>query len=103
MNTCDGKQVKCFVIAGEDKQFYCAIAIIEGGEVVVYSDKVNKPVAVCYAWADNPVCNLVNLEGLPAIHSERINGKLLLRNISDNLKCKQINIKKHISITDIFC
>jgi sialate O-acetylesterase len=41
--------------------------MIEGGEVVVYSDKVNKPVAVCYTWADNPVCNLINSEGLPAV------------------------------------
>ncbi len=100
MNTCDGKQVKCFVIAGEDKQFYWAIAIIEGGEVVVYSDKVNKLVAVCYAWTDNPVCNLVNFEGLPVIPSEQINGKVLLRNKHDNLKYQQINIKRYINSAD---
>ncbi|MDD4969409.1 MAG: hypothetical protein PHT07_08270 [Paludibacter sp.] len=34
---------------------------------MVYSDKVSIPVAVRYAWADNPVCNLVNSEGLPAV------------------------------------
>jgi len=50
-----------------DKQFYWAKAIIKGNDVVVYSDKVSEPVAVRYAWADNPVCNLVNSEGLPAV------------------------------------
>jgi sialate O-acetylesterase len=34
--------------------------------VVVWSDKVPEPVAVRYAWADNPVCNLYNKAGLPA-------------------------------------
>lgn len=67
LKTCDGKEVAGFAIAGEDKQFYWAKATIEGGEVVVYSNKVSKPVAVRYAWANNPVCNLVNSEGLPAM------------------------------------
>jgi sialate O-acetylesterase len=62
-----GKEITGFAIAGKDKQFYWAKAIIEGNEVVVYADKVTEPEAVRYAWADNPVCNLVNSEGLPAI------------------------------------
>lgn len=66
-STKDGKEVRGFAIAGKDKQFYWAKATIEGNEVVVYSDKVAEPVAVRYAWADNPECNLVNSEGLPAI------------------------------------
>ena len=33
--------------------------------MVVWSDKVPKPVAVRYAWATNPVCNLYNSEELP--------------------------------------
>jgi sialate O-acetylesterase len=41
-------------------------AIIEGDSVVVWSDEVPSPVAARYAWADNPVCNLYNEEGLPA-------------------------------------
>ena len=40
--------------------------MIEGDEVVVSSDEVAFPVAVRYAWANNPVCNLYNGAGLPA-------------------------------------
>jgi len=40
---------------------------IEDNTVVVYSEKINNPVAVRYAWADNPEdANLYNKEGLPA-------------------------------------
>ena len=55
-----------FAIAGEDRQFHWAQATIEGNEVVVKSDEVSAPVAVRYAWADNPACNLYNGSGLPA-------------------------------------
>jgi sialate O-acetylesterase len=34
--------------------------------VVVSSDQVSAPVAVRYDWADNPIGNFVNKEGLPA-------------------------------------
>ncbi|HEY8938353.1 MAG TPA: sialate O-acetylesterase [Cyclobacteriaceae bacterium] len=67
LSTKDGKEVTGFAIAGKDKQFYWAKAIIEGNEIIVYSDKVAGPVAVRYAWADNPECNLINSEHLPAI------------------------------------
>jgi sialate O-acetylesterase len=55
-----------FSIAGEDRTFYFAQAKIDGDTVVVSSPKVPKPVAVRYAWATNPVCNLVNAESFPA-------------------------------------
>ena len=55
-----------FSIAGEDKKFYWAEARIEGDGVVVSSEQVVNPVAVRYAWANNPDCNLYNKEGLPA-------------------------------------
>jgi len=55
-----------FAIAGDDKKFVWADAKIEGDTVVVTSDKVAKPVAVRYAWGNNPICNLYNKEGLPA-------------------------------------
>lgn len=55
-----------FVIAGEDKQWKPAQARIEGDQVVVSSPEVEKPVAVRYAWADNPDCNLQNGADLPA-------------------------------------
>ncbi|MBN2274416.1 MAG: beta galactosidase jelly roll domain-containing protein [Bacteroidales bacterium] len=59
--------LKGFAIAGADKQFIWAKAYIEGNRVIVTSDKIDKPVAVRYAWADNPDdANLYNKEGLPA-------------------------------------
>ncbi len=58
--------LKGFAIAGVDKKFYWAKAQIVGGKVYVSSDKVKDPVAVRYAWGDNPECNLYNKAGLPA-------------------------------------
>jgi sialate O-acetylesterase len=58
--------LKGFALAGADKKFVWADAKIEGDTVVVWSDKVAQPVAVRYAWADNPICNLYNKAGLPA-------------------------------------
>lgn len=64
--TSDGEAVKGFAIAGEDRKFVWADAVIRGRRVVVSSPEVPNPVAVRYAWAINPVCNLVNGKGLPA-------------------------------------
>jgi sialate O-acetylesterase len=62
-----GGELKHFAIAGPDKKFVWARAKIKGDKVVVWSDKVTRPVAVRYAWADNPEgANLYNKEGLPA-------------------------------------
>jgi sialate O-acetylesterase len=61
-----GGLLKGFAIAGADRKFVWADAKIEGDTVVVSSEKVAEPVAVRYAWANNPVCNLYNAEGLPA-------------------------------------
>jgi len=58
--------LKGFAVAGEDKKSVWADAKIEGGKVVVSSEQVAAPVSVRYAWADNPICNLYNKEGLPA-------------------------------------
>jgi sialate O-acetylesterase len=56
-----------FQIAAEDKQWHWAKAYIENDKVIVHSENVQKPVAVRYAWADNPEeANLYNVEGLPA-------------------------------------
>lgn len=60
-------RVKGFSIAGEDNIFHCATATIKGSVVTILSPKVSKPKAVRYGWADNPVCNLYNRVGLPAI------------------------------------
>jgi len=61
-----GGPLKGFAIAGADRKFVWADAKVVGDTVVVSSDKVSEQVAVRYAWADNPVCNLYNKEGLPA-------------------------------------
>jgi len=58
--------LKGFAIAGADRKFVWADAKINGDNIVVSSGEVSAPVAVRYAWADNPVCNLYNEEGLPA-------------------------------------
>ncbi len=55
-----------FSIAGEDKKFVWATATIDGDSVIVSSPDVKNPVAVRYAWANNPVCNLYNRGKLPA-------------------------------------
>jgi len=61
-----GKQLKGFAIAGADKKFVWAKAKIDGNDVIVWNSKIKNPVAVRYAWAANPVCNLYNGAGLPA-------------------------------------
>lgn len=56
-----------FAIAGEDKKWVWANAVIDGQTVVCSSLEVPKPLAVRYAFAQNPEgCNLYNNEGLPA-------------------------------------
>lgn len=64
--TPDGSDLRGFAIAGVDHRFHWAEARVDGRSVVVSSPEVPFPVAVRYAWADNPVCNLYNGEGLPA-------------------------------------
>lgn len=62
-----GGPLKGFAIAGPDKHFVWADAVVEGSEVVVQSKLVKAPFAVRYAWADNPAdADLYNKEGLPA-------------------------------------
>lgn len=61
-----GEPLAGFGIAGKDRRFVDAAAIVEEDEIVVSSERVSSPVAVRYAWGDSPVCNLVNRDGLPA-------------------------------------
>ncbi|HYE31053.1 MAG TPA: sialate O-acetylesterase [Methylomirabilota bacterium] len=59
--------LKSFAIAGPDKKFVWAKARLEGKDkVIVSADAVSEPTAVRYGWADFPVVNLFNKEGLPA-------------------------------------
>ena len=66
LKTNDGQPVTGFAIAGPDHVWHWATAKIDGNSVIVSSDKVKFPVAVRYAWADNPACNLYNGANLPA-------------------------------------
>ena len=67
INKTDEDELMQFAIAGKDKKFMWAKAIIERNTVVVWSDEVKEPMFVRYGWADNPEgANLVNVEGLPA-------------------------------------
>jgi len=56
-----------FAIAGADHKYHWADAKIDGDSVVVSSKDVPSPIAVRYAWAANPACNLYNGAGLPAV------------------------------------
>jgi len=58
--------VEGFAICGSDHKWVWADAKIDGDKVIVWSEKVPAPVAVRYAWADNPTCNLYNGAGFPA-------------------------------------
>ncbi|MFA6286529.1 MAG: sialate O-acetylesterase [Opitutaceae bacterium] len=64
-NSPDG-EVEGFAICGDDRKWKWATAKIDGSTVLVWSAEVPKPVAVRYAWASNPFCNLYNGGGLPA-------------------------------------
>lgn len=59
--------LKEFAIAGQDQKFVWAKGSVEGDKVVVYNENISEPVAVRYAWSNNPSqANLYNKEGLPA-------------------------------------
>jgi len=59
--------VRGFQIAGEDKKFYWAKAVLKGDKVEAWSEEVSRPVAIRYAWDNNPgPLDLYNKEGLPA-------------------------------------
>jgi sialate O-acetylesterase len=64
----DGQALRYFTIAGADQKFYWAKAVIKNNKTIVVSSiDVPFPLAVRYAWADNPEgCNLINKNGLPA-------------------------------------
>ena len=59
-------QLEGFAICGADRKWAWADAKIDGDTVLVWSEKVAAPLAVRYAWADNPTGNLYNQAGLPA-------------------------------------
>lgn len=65
--TFDVREPVGFTIAGKDRQFKVAQARLQGrNQVIVWNDEIQEPVAVRYAWANNPVANLYSRQGLPA-------------------------------------
>ena len=61
-----GGAIAGFEVAGADGNYVPGEVKVDGDTLVVSSAQVASPVAVRYAWADDPVCNLVNQAGLPA-------------------------------------
>lgn len=60
------EKVKGFAICGADHKFVLADAVIDGQKVIISSQRVPEPIAVRYAWVNNPATNLYNEAGLPA-------------------------------------
>jgi sialate O-acetylesterase len=71
LRTIDVDEVKGFALCGADQKWVWAKASILGGskkgsnQIEVSSPQVPHPVAVRYAWSDNPICNVFSAEGLP--------------------------------------
>ena len=75
-----GEKLKHFRLAGKDRRWHAAEAVIEGNEVVVTSKAVPNPVGVQYAYSATPMgANLYNRAGLPAIAFAYFDGKQLLK------------------------
>ncbi|WP_035653521.1 sialate O-acetylesterase [Flavobacterium sp. ASV13] len=67
LSTPNNDELKGFEIAGADKVFHSAKAIIKDNKIMVSSDQVQNPVAVHYGWADDDAqINLYNKEKFPA-------------------------------------
>ena len=74
----DVQDVIGFAVCGEDKVWQWAKGkLVASDKVELTCDKVAKPVAVRYAWADNPVCNLFSNDGLPVTPFRTDNFKMI--------------------------
>ena len=62
----DGQPLTHFTIAGSDRNFVPAKAVIDGDTIVVQSPQVSNPKAVRFGWGSADMPNLMNKEGLPA-------------------------------------
>ena len=75
-----GIPLKYFRLAGKDKVWHAAKAVIEGDEVVVTSKAVPEPRGVQYAYSATPMgANLYNKAGLPAIAFAYFEGKQMFK------------------------
>ena len=66
LSTKDGKAPAGFWLAGADRQWHPAQAVIKGATVEVQAEAVQAPVACRYAFSNTPAVNLINKAGLPA-------------------------------------
>jgi len=82
-----GAALQHFRLAGKDRIWHAATAVIEGDDVVVTCPQVKEPVGVQYAYNASPIgSNLCNRAGLPAIPFAILDGKSLFQ---EDLKPKQ--------------
>jgi sialate O-acetylesterase len=61
-----GGPLSHFLLAGKDRRFVQAEAVIDGETILVSAPGVLDPVAVRYGWSNDAQPNLFNREGLPA-------------------------------------
>lgn len=62
-----GDRLTGFALCGADRKFVWADATIREDTVILEANGIDRPVAVRYGWANFPLCNLFNTEGLPAV------------------------------------
>jgi len=67
LRTSDNRSPAFFTVAGIDRIFYPAEAVIRGNTMELRSKEVKRPVAVRYAFFNYPETNLQNGAGLPAV------------------------------------
>ncbi|PBJ10986.1 sialate O-acetylesterase [Flavobacterium sp. ACN6] len=81
LSTLNNNELKGFEIAGSDKVFHAAKAIIKDNKIIVSSEKVLNPVAVHYGWADDDTTiNLFNKEKFPASPFRTDNWEMITAN-----------------------
>lgn len=81
LSTPNNSELKGFEIAGADKVFHSAKAIIKDNKIIVSSENVPNPVAVCYGWADDDTeINLFNKEKFPASPFRTDNWEMITAN-----------------------
>lgn len=61
-----GGKLEGFTLAGDDKNFSPAEAVIDGDSVVLFPQTVPHPTAIRYGWANSPTCTFYNKADLPA-------------------------------------
>jgi sialate O-acetylesterase len=66
LTSADGQPLIGFTIAGADKKFVHAEAVIKGKKLIVSSKEVQNPAAVRFAWDETAMPNFCNKEKLPA-------------------------------------